>query len=143
MRVNAAAAVVSATSLAAAIVLRFAPAVAVAVAVLAAAYAAVLGHEADGIDTRAALVAAALFAVAELAYWSTELRGAVEDETGTYLRRAALLALVLVAVIATGTMLLALVETVAASGVAAEVVGAVAAVAALALVALSARGTPR
>ena len=54
-------------------------------------YVAVLGFE-DALDTRAPLVAGALFVVAELGYWSLELRGAVADEPGTYLRRVALLA---------------------------------------------------
>ena len=111
-------------------------------AVLAGAYTALLGHEVDGLDTRAPVVAAALFGVAELAYWSLELRGAVADEPGTYFRRAALLALMLAGVVAIGIALLAVVEAVSAGGLAVELVGAAAAVAAVALVALAARRAP-
>lgn len=142
VRVNAAAGVLATVVLAAGVVLRFAPAVPVAVVLLGGAYAALLGHEVDGLDTRAPLVGAALFAAAELAYWSMELRSAVADEPGTYARRAALLAVSLGGVIAIGTVLLALVETVSAGGIAVELVGAVAAIAALALVALAARRAP-
>jgi hypothetical protein len=142
VKTNAVAGVAAAVVGAAAVVLRFAPAVPIAVVVLAAAYAALLGHEVDRIDARAPLVAAALFALSELAYWSTELRGAVADEPGTYLRRAALLAISLLGVILIGTVLLTLVETVDASGIAVEIIGAAAAVVALALVALSARRAP-
>ena len=63
-----------------------------AIIVLAAPYVAGLGFEIDGLDTRAPLIAALLLAVAELAYWSLELRGTLSDEPGTYLRRVALLA---------------------------------------------------
>ena len=63
-----------------------------AIALLGAEYVAILGFEADALDTRAPLVAGALLAVAELAYWSLELRVPVVDEAGTYLRRIALLA---------------------------------------------------
>ena len=141
-RLNAAAGVAAAVVLAAGLALRFAPAVPVALVLLAGAYAALLGHEVDGLDTRAPVVAAALFAVAELAYWSLELRGAVADEPGTYLRRAALLAVMLAGVVAIGIVLLAVVEAVSAGGLAVELVGAAAAVAAVALVALAARRAP-
>ena len=109
-----------------------------AIVVLAAPYVAALGFEIDGIDTRAPLLAALLFVVAELAYWSLELRGTLADEPGTYLRRVALLAALAVVTIAGGTVMLALVERVAARGVAIDLVGAVAAVGAIALLALAA-----
>jgi hypothetical protein len=143
VRTNAAAGVAAALALAVGVAFRFTPVVPLAVLALAGAYAALLGHEVDRIDPRAPLVAAALLAAAELAYWSTELRGAVADEPGTYLRRAALLAIWLLGVIAVGTVLLAVVETVEAEGIAVELVGAAAAVVALALVALAARRAAR
>ena len=109
-----------------------------AIIVLAAPYIAALGFEIDGIDTRAPLLAALLFVVAELAYWSLELRGTLADEPGTYLRRVALLATLAVVTIAAGTVMLAVVERVAARGVAIDLAGALAAVGAIALLALAA-----
>ena len=109
-----------------------------AIVVLAAPYVAALGFEIDGIDTRAPLLAALLFVVAELAYWSLELRGTLADEPGTHLRRVALLATLAVVTIAAGTLMLAVVERVAARGVAIDLAGAVAAVGAIALLALAA-----
>jgi hypothetical protein len=109
-----------------------------AICVLAAPYVAALGFEIDGIDTRAPLIAGLLFIVAELAYWSLELRGTLADEPGTYLRRVALLSGLAVVTIAGGTVVLAVVEAVAARGVAVDIAGAAAAVAAIALLALAA-----
>ncbi len=109
-----------------------------AIVVLAAPYVAALGFEIDGIDTRAPLLAALLFVVAELAYWSLELRGTLADEPGTHLRRVALLATLAVVTIAAGTLVLAVVERVAARGIAIDLAGAVAAVAAIALLTLAA-----
>ncbi len=109
-----------------------------AVCLLATPYVAALGFEIDGIDTRAPLIAALLFAVAELAYWSLELRGTLADEPGTYLRRVALLAGLAVGTIAAGTGVLALVETISARGAAIDLAGALAAVGAIALLALAA-----
>jgi hypothetical protein len=112
-----------------------------AVALLGAEYVVILAFETDAIDTRAPLVAGALLAVAELAYWSLELRRPVADEAGTSLRRLALLAALLFGVVAFGAVILALVEAIEAAGPAVDVLGAVAAVGALALLALAARRT--
>ena len=105
---------------------------------LAAPYVAALGFEIDGIDTRAPLLAALFFVVAELAYWSLELRGTLADEPGTYLRRVALLRASPSSRSRAGTVVLAIVGGVAARGVAIDMVGAVAAVGAIALLALAA-----
>ncbi len=75
--------------------------------------------------------------VAELAYWSLELRGTLADEPGTYLRRVALLSGLAVATIAGGTVVLAAAEAVAARGAAVDIAGAAAAVAAIALLTLA------
>ena len=128
----------AAALLAGGLVLRQPLAVPVAVCLLAAPYVASLAFELDGIDTRAPLLAAALFSVAELAYWSLELRGALADEPGTSLRRVALLAGLAVATIAVGTVVLAVVEGVSARGTTVDLIGAVAAVGAIALLALAA-----
>ncbi len=143
VRANATATVIAAVLLAAGLVLRVPLAIPVSVALLGAEYIALLGFEGEALDTRAPLVAGALLAVAELGYWSLELHGSVADEPGTYLRRIALLSLLLLAVIGLGIPLLALVESVSADGALVDLVGAVAAVGALALVALAARRTVR
>ena len=120
------------------IVLRWPVVIPAAVVALATPYVAALGFELDGIDTRAPLVAALLFVVADLAYWSLELRGALADEPGTYVRRVALLAALAVATIVGGTVVLAVVEAITAEGVAFDLLGAAAAVGAIALLALAA-----
>jgi hypothetical protein len=138
VRATLVAAFVAAGSLAAGLILKRPFVIPAAICVLAAPYVAALGFEIDGIDTRAPLLAALLFVVAELAYWSLELRGTLADEPGTYLRRVALLAALAVVTIAGGTVVLAVVEGVEAGGIAIDLIGAVAAVGAIALLALAA-----
>ena len=133
--------VVAVALLAAGLVFNVPVTVPAAVALFGAEYVAILGFETDALDTRAPLVAAALLAVAELAYWSLELRLPVVDEAGTHLRRIALLATFLVGVAAIGAVVLTLVEVVVAGGVAVDLLGAAAALGALALLALAARRT--
>lgn len=140
---NALVTVVAVAVLAGGLALRLPVAVPAAIALLGAEYVAIVGFETDAIDTRAPLVAGALLAVAELGYWSLELRGPVVDEAGTYLRRIALLATLIVGVVGVGAVVLTLVEVVAASGVAVDILGAAAALTALALLALAARRTHR
>ncbi len=142
VRANVVASVVALTVLAAGLALRIPVSVPAAIALLGAEYVAILGFEADTLDTQAPLVAGALLAVAELAYWSLELRGPVVDEAGTYLRRIALLATLVVGVVGVGAIMLTLVEVVEAGGIAVDILGAVAAFGALALLALAARRTP-
>ncbi len=141
VRANVVASVVALTVLAAGLALRLPVTIPVAIALLGAEYVAILGFEADALDTQAPLVAGALLAIAELAYWSLELRGAVVDEAGTYLRRIALLATLVVGVVGIGAIMLTLVEVVAAGGIAVDILGAAAAFGALALLALAARRT--
>jgi hypothetical protein len=141
VRANVVASVVALTVLAAGLALRLPVTVPAAIAILGAEYVAILGFEADALDTRAPLVAGALLAVAELAYWSLELRGPVVDEAGTYLRRIALLATLVVSVVGVGAIMLALVEVVDAGGVAVDILGSAAAIGAFALLALAARRT--
>jgi hypothetical protein len=138
-RATIVAAVVATVVLAGGLVLRQALAVPIAVCLLGAPYVARLGFEADALDTRAPLIAALLLAVAELGYWSLELRGTIADEPGTYLRRIALLAALFVGTIVAGTGILALVAVVATRGIAVDVVGVVAAAGAMALLVLAAR----
>jgi hypothetical protein len=131
--------VLASALLATGLVLKRPLAVPAAILLLAAPYVASLGFELDGLDTRAPLLAALLFVVAELAYWSLELRGTLADEPGTYLRRVALLAGLAVVTIAGGTAVLALAEQVGAEGPAFEIAGAAAAVGAIALLAVAVR----
>ena len=138
MRATLLGTVLAATLLAGALALRRPVAIPIAVCLLGAPYVAMLGFEADGIDTRAPLIAGLLFAVTELAYWSLELRGTLADEPGTYLRRIALLAALVVGTIAAGTGVLALVEGVAARGAAVDILGALAAATAIGLLAFAA-----
>jgi hypothetical protein len=141
VRTNVAASVVALTVLAAGLAFRLPVTIPVAIALLGAEYVAVLGFEAEALDTQAPLVAGALLAIAELGYWSLELRGAVVDEAGTYLRRIALLATLVVGVVGVGAIMLTLVEVVATGGIAVDILGAAAAFGALALLALAARRT--
>ena len=112
-----------------------------AIALIGCEYVALIGFEADALDTSAPLVAGALVAVAELAYWSLELRRPVVDEAGTYLRRIALLAALVLGVVGLGVGVMTLVEAIAAGGIAVDIFGAAAALAALALLARAARRT--
>lgn len=138
-RANATAGGAAALLLAGGLSLRIALAIPLAVALVGAEYIGLLGFEGDALDPRAPLVAGALLGVAELGYWSLELRGAVADEAGTYLRRLALLLTLLLGVMGAGVVLLSVVEAVSARGVAVDLVGALAAVGALAVLALAAR----
>jgi hypothetical protein len=118
---------------------RFPTAVPVAVVVLGAEYAAMLAVEDDVLDPRAPVLAAVLFAIAELGYWSLELRDAVADEPGTYLRRLGLLSGLTLAALALGELLLVAVDLGERGGIAIEAVGVAAAVGALAIVAATSR----
>ncbi len=113
-------------------------AIPVALVALAAPYVAVLGFEQESLDARAPVVAALLFAIAELAYWSLELRGALADEPGTYLRRISLLSLLVLGTIVGGSAILALVAEVGTRGTAVDIIGAAAALGAVALLAVAA-----
>ena len=110
-----------------------------AVALLGLEYASLLTLEDLPLDQRAPLYAAGLLAVAELSYWSLELRAAVTDEPGSHWRRAAFLAWLCLLTLALGAALLALVDVSAGGGLALEAVGALAAAGALALIAALAR----
>ncbi len=85
------------------------------------------------------MLAAALLLVAELGYLSLELRAAVRDEPGTFARRLALLAVLALGALASGQLLVVLVDLGARGGLALEALGVVAAVGALALVAAGAK----
>jgi hypothetical protein len=140
---NAVAGVLACVLLAAGLTLRRPVAVPLAVLALGTGYGVSLGVEGGAIDTRAPALAAALFLLAELAYWSLELREAVADEPGAYLRRVGLLSALALGALAVGAGLLAVVDAGERGGVALEALGAFAAVAALAIVALATRRQPQ
>jgi hypothetical protein len=141
IRANAVVSVVALVVLAAGLVMSVEGTVPVAIALLGAEYVAILGSETDALDPGAPLVAGALLAVAELAYWSLELRAPVVDEAGTYLRRIAVLSTLVLGAVGFGVVALTLVEAVSAGGVALDILGAAAALGAFALLALAARRT--
>ena len=105
--------------------------------VLAGAYAWNLGGGA--IDQWAPVYAGGLFVVAELAYWSIELRGRAHDTERLTERRAALIASLGLAAVVFGGLVLAATSLSIGSGIATDLLGAAAAVGALALVAAFAR----
>jgi hypothetical protein len=123
------------------LLLRVPAAIPAAMVVLGAEYAALLAVEDGALDGRAPVLAAALFAIAELGYWSLELRDAVADEPGTYLRRLGLLSGLTLGALAVGELMLVLVDLSERGGIAIEAVGVAAAVAALAIVAAAGRRT--
>jgi hypothetical protein len=103
------------------------------VAILAGGYAWKLGD--GGIDQWAPVYAGGLLVVAELAYWSIELRGRSQDAERLTERRAALIAALGLAAVAVGGLVLAATSLRIGSGIATDVLGIAAAVAALAVVA--------
>jgi hypothetical protein len=112
-----------------------------ALVVLGGAYAGSLFLPERGVDRQAAVVAAAFVLLAELSYWTLELRAPISPEPGMLERRAAL-----IAVATLGGLLVAAVAVAASSiplggGVLGDLLGVFAAVAALAIVAaLAERG---
>jgi hypothetical protein len=107
------------------------------VAILAGTYAWKLGH--GGIDQWTPVFAGGLLAVAELAYWSIELRGRWQDAERLTERRAALIAVLALAALAASGLVLAATSLRIGSGIATDLLGIAAAVAALAVVAALAR----
>jgi hypothetical protein len=91
------------------------------------------------IDQWAPLVAGALLVIAELSYWSLELRGSSPDGNRLTERRAGLIAALGIGAVALGGLVLAATAIRLGTGIAADLIGVAAAVAALAVVATLAR----
>ena len=91
------------------------------------------------IDEWAPVYAGGFVAVAELAYWSVELRGRAHDAGRLTDRRAALIAVISLAAVAAGALVLAATAVGIGSGVATDLLGVAAAIGALAVVARLAR----
>jgi hypothetical protein len=105
--------------------------------VLAGAYAWSLGT--GPVDQWAPVYAGALLALAELSYWSLELRGRAQDAERLNERRAGLIVGLALGSVAVGGLVLAATSLPLGSGAAFDLLGVVAAVAAVTLVASVAR----
>jgi hypothetical protein len=104
---------------------------------LAGAYALRLGG--GDVDQSAPIYAGGLLAVAELAYWSVELRGRAHDAERLTERRATLIAALTLLSVAAGGLVLAATSIEIGSGIAIDLLGVAAAVGSLAVVAALAR----
>lgn len=109
-----------------------------ALALLGAGYAVILVVDDPQLDARAAIVGAALLAIGELAYLSTEARSAVAEEAGAVGRRVGTVAVIALLALVLGGILIAVVDVLHTGGLAVEVVGAAAAVGAVGLLARAA-----
>jgi hypothetical protein len=105
--------------------------------VLAGLYAWRLGG--GSVDEWAPIYAGGLLAVAELAYWSVQVRGRAKDAERLTERRIALIATLSLAAVAAGGLVIAAASLKIGSGVALDVLGVGAAVGALAVLAALAR----
>jgi hypothetical protein len=94
-----------------------------------------LGGGDDGVDAAAPFYAAGLLLLAELAYWSIELRVPGRTDRALTLRRLAALGGLAVASIAVGTFVVAATAVSLSSGLVWDAIGAAAAVATLAILA--------
>jgi hypothetical protein len=92
-----------------------------------------------GIDQWSPLLAGALLVIAELAYWSLELRSRTQDAERLTERRAGLIVALGIGTVALGGLVLAATAVQLGSGISADLMGVAAAVAALAVVATLAR----
>ena len=91
------------------------------------------------IDQWAPMYAGAFIAVAELSYWSVELRGRAQDSERLTERRAALIAVLSLLGVTAGGFVLAATSLDVGSGILLDLIGAAAAVGALVVVARLAR----
>jgi hypothetical protein len=95
----------------------------------------------EGVDGAAPLYAAGFVLVAELAFWSCELRTPIPAEPGILARRAVLVTAIAVAALPAGALVLAATAIRVGGGVGLDAVGVLAAAAALLLVARLARSS--
>jgi hypothetical protein len=110
-----------------------------AVALVGGGYAAGLAADGAPLDTRAPLYAAALLLTCELALWSHALRTSTPGEAGMIARHAAWLGLLVLAALAVGAGLIALVDVARTDGAAIDALGAAAALALVAMLLRAAR----
>jgi len=115
--------------------------IAAALLLLGAAYAVTRVLDEPPLDTRAAIVGAALLASGELAHLSLGARSPVTEEAGATAHRVAWIALLALCAMALGGAVLALADLLRTGGISIEVVGVAAALAAVGLLVLAARET--
>lgn len=121
---------------------RFVSLAGAAVAILAVEYGLSLYHQPGPVDARAPLFAAGLLLLVELAAWSVESHRLVRDDRAVLTYRLAVLAVLALAAIALGALILLAAELPLAGPVARLALGVAAASTVLALIAtLSRRGT--
>ena len=127
--------------LAAAVVLGWPAGIAWALALLGTAYATALAasEDAGAVDAVAPLYAGGLLLVAELSYWSLELRGSRREEPGAMLRRLVALTALAALSVAIGGFVVLVTAAPAGGGLAWDAVGIAAVAATLAIVATLAR----
>ena len=106
-----------------------------AVVVLGAAYAASLFLPERGVDREAPFVAAGFILLAELSYWTLELRVPISPEPGMLERRATLIAAATLGAMLVASVALAATAVPLGGGALADLLGVVAAIAALGVVA--------
>jgi hypothetical protein len=106
-----------------------------AVVVLGGAYAGSLFLPDRGVDRQAAVVAAAFVLLAELSYWTLELRAPISPEPGILERRAALVAAATLGALLVSGVAIGASSIPLGGGVLGDLLGVFAAVAALAIVA--------
>jgi hypothetical protein len=105
------------------------------VVVLAGYAASVVARDSAALDPAAPLVGGTLLVVAELAYWSVELRGKESESRSVLVRRLAMLAALTAGAVGLGAGVLAATALPLGGGLVWNLVGVAAAVAALALIA--------
>jgi hypothetical protein len=115
--------------------------IAVALLLVGAAYAVTLVVDDPPLDSRAAIVGAALLATGELAHLSLGARSTVTEEAGGAAHRVAWVAVLALAAMLLGGAVLALADLLRTGGVAIEVAGVAAALAAVGLLVRAARET--
>ena len=104
---------------------------------LAAEYALKLGG--GSVDQWAPIYAGALVGIAELAYWSLELRGRAQDAERLTERRVGLIVALAVGAVGAGALVFAATSLRIGSGIAVDILGALAAIGAIAVLAAVAR----
>jgi hypothetical protein len=111
----------------------------IALALLGGSYAVILAIDDPPLDTRAAVVGAALLAIGELAHLSVVARSAVTEEAGALAQRVGSVAVLVLAALFVGGALSALVDLLRTGGLAVEVMGTAAALGAVGLLVAAAR----